>query len=567
MSDKPVKTKGPSPDIHFAFRSLKSLELVKALPTPATPQADFQVYSGEARALKYDREGNNLAYATATNVVVVDAATHQTKITIPHPDVLDLSLSPRGNFVITWQRTSKNEDGSAKENLFVYEVSTGKAVARFIQKGYGQWEPQWTWDEGFMARMVTNEVHVYDKQKLVSGAKSTSFKLHIDGLGDFSLSPGRSSYIAAFLPEKKGAPAAVRLYSVPNFKSPIATKSFYKADKVQMTWNELGTALLVLTQTEVDKTGKSYYGESNLYYLAVAGNFDCRVPLDKEGPIHDVVWSPSSKEFAVSYGFMPAKTTIFDHRANVVHSFGELPRNYIRFSPHGRYLLLGGFGNLNGMLDVWDRQSLTKVCTVDGSGSAYCEWMPDGRHILTATLSPRLRVDNGFKLWHSSGVMIHEESHNELYQVAIRPRPVTLFPFRTQGAASPPPKPCASAASRPVASKPAGAYRPPHARNAPEKVGLPSGASTDSKAKNSTKNTKSKLPPGAAPVEVVAKPAVDPEIAQKRVRALQKKLKQINALVEKVANGEKLDADQVSKINQKADVLQELESLSIGSKA
>jgi hypothetical protein len=57
------------------------------------------------------------------------------------------------------------------------------------------------------------------------------------------------------------------------------SKTFYKADKIQMKWNKSGTNLLFLTQTEVDKTGKSYYGESNLYLMAAAGQFDCRVTL------------------------------------------------------------------------------------------------------------------------------------------------------------------------------------------------------------------------------------------------------------------------------------------------
>ena len=33
-----------------------------------------------------------------------------------------------------------------------------------------------------------------------------------------------------------------------------------------------------------------------------AGTHDCRVTLDKEGPIHDFAWSPNSKEFGVVYG-------------------------------------------------------------------------------------------------------------------------------------------------------------------------------------------------------------------------------------------------------------------------
>ena len=39
-----------------------------------------------------------------------------------------------------------------------------------------------------------------------------------------------------------------------------------------------------------------------MYLLSAAGNFDCRVSLDKEGPIHDVAWAPNSKEFGVVYG-------------------------------------------------------------------------------------------------------------------------------------------------------------------------------------------------------------------------------------------------------------------------
>lgn len=71
----------------------------------------------------------------------------------------------------------------------------------------------------------------------------------------------------------------VRTYNLPDFSNSTSQKSFFKADKVQLQWNALGTVVLVLTQTEVDKTGKSYYGETNLYLLSAAGTYDCRVSL------------------------------------------------------------------------------------------------------------------------------------------------------------------------------------------------------------------------------------------------------------------------------------------------
>ena len=88
------------------------------------------------------------------------------------------------------------------------------------------------------------------------------------------MAPGGPPYrLATFVPEKKGAPATVRLWQYPDFGEGrfLATKTFYKASEVQLMWAPNGTALLIHTHTEVDKTGKSYYGETGLFHMNVAG--------------------------------------------------------------------------------------------------------------------------------------------------------------------------------------------------------------------------------------------------------------------------------------------------------
>lgn len=101
----------------------------------------------------------------------------------------------------------------------------------------------------------------------------------------------------------QGAPASIKIYGPVSLNSPpTCQKTFFKADRSQIKWNTLGTQVLLLTQTEIDNSNKSYYGETGMYLLSAAGNFDCRVTLDKEGPIHDFAWSPNSKEFGVVYG-------------------------------------------------------------------------------------------------------------------------------------------------------------------------------------------------------------------------------------------------------------------------
>ena len=48
---------------------------------------------------------------------------------------------------------------------------------------------------------------------------------------------------------------------------------------MQLKWNDEGTSLIVLAQTEVDRSGKSYYGETTLYLLSANGGFDSRIDL------------------------------------------------------------------------------------------------------------------------------------------------------------------------------------------------------------------------------------------------------------------------------------------------
>ncbi|KAI5806122.1 eukaryotic translation initiation factor eIF2A-domain-containing protein [Geopyxis carbonaria] len=418
--------------------------------------------AGNNRCCTYSPDGRWFAWASTENVHIADPLTGEVVTTLPTANVYEIGFSPRGNFVITWQRPTKQEDGAAHKNLKVWQTQTAEHVVEFVQKSQTGWNLQWTYDEKYCARAVTNEIQVFES----SDMSTVWGHLRVEGVADFALSPGKNYSIAVFVPERKGNPAMVKVFQIPNWKTVLSQKSFYKADRVQLKWNNIGTAVLVFAQTDADKTGKSYYGETNLYLITVTGNYDCRVQLDKEGPIHDVTWSTDSKEFGVVYGFMPAKTTLFDSRANVVHQLPSGPRNTIVFSPHARFVLVAGFGNLQGEIDVYDRQAgMRKLTTINSSNPSICEWSPDGRHILTATTSPRLRVDNGVMIWHYTGELMYKLDMEELYHVTWRPQPVSAFPLPNPLPAAPAPHESAkSHVSTATPKKAAGAYRPPHAR-------------------------------------------------------------------------------------------------------
>ncbi|KAL2804533.1 eukaryotic translation initiation factor 2A isoform 3 [Daubentonia madagascariensis] len=383
-------------------------------------------------------------------------------------------------------------------------------------------------------------------------------KLHLQKINDFVLSPGPHPYkVAVYVPGSKGAPSFVRLYQYPNFGGPhaaLANKSFFKADKVTMLWNKKATAVLVIASTDVDKTGASYYGEQTLHYIATNGE-SAVVQLPKNGPIYDVVWNSSSTEFCAVYGFMPAKATIFNLKCDPVFDFGTGPRNAAYYSPHGHILVLAGFGNLRGQMEVWDVKNYKLISKPVASDSTYFAWCPDGEHILTATCAPRLRVNNGYKIWHYTGSVLHKydvPSNGELWQVSWQPFLDGIFPAKTityQAVPSEVPN---------EVPKVATAYRPPALRNKPI---------TNSKLE--ARNDKSPdLAPTPAPQSIPRNTisqstSGDPDI-DKKIKNLKKKLKAIEQLKEQAATGKQLEKNQLEKIQKETALLQELEDLELG---
>ena len=118
-------------------------------------------------------------------------------------------------------------------------------------------------------------------------------------------------------------------------------------------------------------------------------------------------------------------------------------------------------------MEVWWRESLKRVSTIAAPDVTAMEWSPDGRYLVGATLSPRLRVDNGVRLWHYRGVALAHRPFAELFQVAWRPVDLPARPLSPVPAARPGVGPAPKAPAAPVKA----AYVPPHLRNQNGAVG------------------------------------------------------------------------------------------------
>lgn len=139
---------------------------------------------------------------------IVDADSGSIVTSLPTENVYELGFSPLGTYVITWQRPTKDDNGDAVKNLKVWRVveelpnvgdGEKQTVGKFVQKSQTGWNLQYTFDERFCARVVTNEVQIYESHDLTRVWN----KLRVEGVADFAVSPGENHSIAVFIPERK----------------------------------------------------------------------------------------------------------------------------------------------------------------------------------------------------------------------------------------------------------------------------------------------------------------------------------------------------------------------------
>lgn len=409
--------------------------------------------------------GARLAVVTDTEVKIFDTKRMEEVCSLPVVPLYQ-DWSPQGGYLVTIKRPCKSEDGNWEKNLQVWDVSSGNLVLALPQRTFSKdtwplifWAP----DEATLYHSVTNTIHVYTKED----GFSTYKKVPVKGLGSFSPSPTLKPTLAVFIPEVKGQPAAAMVLD-PSGKDPttVTRRSFYRATGARFYWNKQGTVVLVMAYSETDVTNQSYYGEQKLHFLPSNGDDACAVPIPKEGPVHDVQWSPLGDVFCVVSGFMPANVTIFNQKCKAVVDLGNGPYNTIKWNPFGRFLCVAGFGNLPGDIVIYDRP-VNGSCVPIGRTrceAVVCSWSPAGRHLMCATTSPRLRVDNGIKMFTYFGEKVSSKPFEVLLDAQWLPVPEETFQDR-------PPSPgrqaiattSATASEAPKASP----YRPPQARDSP----------------------------------------------------------------------------------------------------
>ncbi|KAL5123617.1 Eukaryotic translation initiation factor 2A [Glycine soja] len=470
-----------SPPLEILVRGPEDFSLWTGPPF-ANGQPSIKLEKVKCINAKFSDDGSKLMVTKSNSLIsVYDCRIAEEIRAFEVPNVVAAALSPNGTYLQTFQKPSAPQE----KNVTLWSIETGAAVHQQSQKNMtkANWPAiQFSSDEATACRLATNEVQFFDTGDF---SKGVVCRLRVPGVAAAELSSLPGSHVAAFVPESKGVPASVQIFACGNASQsqPVARRSFFRCSTTQLKWNHGSTGLLVVVQSDVDKTNQSYYGESKLCYLTTDGMHEGLVPLRKDGPIHDAQWSYSGLEFAVVYGFMPAKATLFDKKCNPLLELGTGPYNTIRWNPKGKFLCLAGFGNLPGDMVFWDYIDKKQLGATKAEWSVTSEWSLDGCYFMTATTAPRLQVDNGIKIFHYNGSLYFKKMFDKLYQVDWKPESpgkfgdiaelikslnlVQLEDKKPSGQGPPKSTQTSTKASsaNPTTQKPA-AYRPPHAKNA-----------------------------------------------------------------------------------------------------
>uniref|UniRef100_A0A0E0K253 Translation initiation factor beta propellor-like domain-containing protein n=1 Tax=Oryza punctata TaxID=4537 RepID=A0A0E0K253_ORYPU len=438
------------PALDILVREPDGFSVWSGPPYPTGSAPPVRLPKTACSATYFSRDGSRLlATVASASATVYDCRTLSVVRLFELPGLLAAALSPAGTFLQTFQKSSSPQE----KNVTVWHVDTATALYQHYQKNMSKatWPMvQFSADESVACRMMTNEIQFFDPKDFTKGFV---YKIRMPGIAAMQLASAPGSHVAGFVPEAKGVPASVQIFSCDKDAQgqAVARRSFFRCSTVQFHWNKGSTGLLVLAQADVDKTNQSYYGETKLNYLTTDRAFEGIVPL-----------------------IMPARATIFNKKCNPLLELGEGPYNTIRWNPKGRW-----FGNLPGDMAFWDYSEKKLVGKTKAECSVTSEWSPDGRHFMTATTAPRLQIDNGIKIFDHNGSLQFKKMFEKLYQADWKPEAPEKFgdiadlttslgsikieemKKQAQGSKS---AQTSSKVPANIAAKPT-AYRPPHAKN------------------------------------------------------------------------------------------------------
>jgi translation initiation factor 2A len=366
-------------------------------------------YCSEAiQAVEYSPDGKFIIVIYKDKVTLLSEK-HELVWESKESGVDRFQFSPKSNFFVSERKFIDGDEKEGNGNIVIWTVKDATAVFKHSFKGIIDKWPifQWTDDESKMGVIVNKALYVYDnKFKLDSKLKTNCLA--------FSLS-NANAYAVYSCPQNTGPLVQLFRYGRNN---PVSQFHLQTTGPVDFKWNKPGNACIAVLAAESSKSSEFYYGKNYLYFLNTSG---VSTPIKKnDEQIYDVAWNPKGNEFVMIYGY-PPQAVVFNEKLEIIADYGTGTRNTILWNPYSRLICLAGVGNMNGVLEVYDKSKNKKIGYMSTNRGSRQQWSPCGRFVMSSTIHARLSVENGYQIYKYNGVNFVEKEFEKLIYVAWNP--------------------------------------------------------------------------------------------------------------------------------------------------
>jgi translation initiation factor 2A len=288
----------PGPTLNVAYRckeacGIRAGPMQNADGSFSVGSDDLFVLPPNTKDIVYSNNGAYFLTLLEDSVVVWSCETFELLSSISRRGIIAAAFSPMGTFIQTWEKVSDSSN-SAGGNLQIWLVATGQRVAALNVGGVFSKENwpvvQWSRDEIVAARMAPDSVMFFDGTAIDRGVVRS---VSVPSITRFSMSPTLPYRFATFVPEKKGNPSVFSIYDYPSCDAPVCSRTHFRASYADFFWSPKGDSLLIKTSVDVDVTGQSYYGGSDIFFMNASGTASMLAGV--ESPVYDCAWDPKGR--------------------------------------------------------------------------------------------------------------------------------------------------------------------------------------------------------------------------------------------------------------------------------
>ena len=361
------------PPIQLVIRDGKGWRLYKQHHKTGKLQIESATKPCTDADIIFSSDGQYFAVLLEEGIEVYESAKGRKVSFLSHYRVRNVYFSPLNNFIVSYhhrrpddkhgncwvwkwngsdsneQKTAENDEASNDNEAADTDNKDSnnnptdtKVIYQFFLPEFNKKRVplQFTNDEFIAARISRNAVIVHDVLRLAYKSNNVIGKIDIANSNSVVVAPTRrpqknkesqpqNSYIlAVFALPKNNKAATVGVYEFQynlamNKKSKtnklfsrISQRAFYGVDTCELLWDcctSYHHNLLAIASSDVDTSGKSYYGNQTVYLLSSRSSQNVKIPVSEKGKLQDVKWHPSGKEF-VMIDDHPQKISIFDFR-------------------------------------------------------------------------------------------------------------------------------------------------------------------------------------------------------------------------------------------------------------